>query len=41
MAKVHDKMMDQQRAGYLGTPTQSEDAKLKAQLEIRTNFPAC
>ena len=36
-AKVGDKMIDQQGAGYHGNLAQSEDAKLKAQLQIRTD----
>ena len=36
--KVGHKMIDQQRAGYRGNLAQSEDAKLKAQLQIPTDF---
>ena len=39
--KVVDKIIDQQGAGCRGKPAQSEDAKLKAQLEIHTDLPAC
>ena len=39
--KVGDKMIDQQGAGCRENPVQSEHAKLRAQLQIRTDFPAC
>ena len=36
--KVGDKMTDQQGAGCRGNPAQSEDGKLKTQLQVHTQI---